>query len=140
MATVKERVAYLRGLMQGSGIGQNPNEQQVWNELLGIMEQIGDQMEQLESGHEELGEYLDAVDEDLAELENDIYELEDDDLIAVECPHCSDLVYIDSEEIFEGDDDADYELICPNCDESFFVSEEDLLISCPCCEDFDDEE
>ena len=35
MATVKERVAYLRGLMQGSGIGQNPNEQQVWNELFG---------------------------------------------------------------------------------------------------------
>ena len=53
MATVKERVAYLRGLMQGSGIGQNPNEQQVWNELLGIMEQI--MMEQLESGTKELG-------------------------------------------------------------------------------------
>ena len=38
------------------------------------------------------------MDED-SELENDIYELEDDELIAVECPHCSDLVYIDSEEI-----------------------------------------
>lgn len=139
MSTIKERVAYLRGLMQGSGVGQNANEQQVWSELLGIMDQVGEKIDQLDTDHTELGEYLDAIDEDLADLENDVYDLDDEDLVTVECPHCNDLIYIDRNEILDNaEEDADYELICPNCNESFFVDEDDLETGCPCCDDEED--
>lgn len=142
MATIKERVAYLRGLIEGSGVVQQEKEKQVWNELLGIMDQLGDELEGLESNHQELGEYLDAMDEDLADLESDIYEL-DDDFITLECPHCNDLISVDRGELLlHQEDDADFELVCPNCNESFFFDEEELIHSgCCCCdsEDLDEE-
>jgi uncharacterized protein YbaR (Trm112 family) len=140
MATIKERVAYLRGLIAGSGVGQGEKEKPVWDELLGIMDQIGDDVSELQSDHSELGEYLDAMDEDLADLESDVYELDDDDFMAVECPHCNDLIYIDPLNLLASEDeDTDFELVCPNCNEAFFLDDEDLADSGCCCCDCEDE-
>lgn len=80
--TVKERIAYVRGLIAGSDIPANGNDalRTIWENLLLVCDGLADSIGALERSHEEMEQYVEAIDLDLCELEEDLYEYEDEDL------------------------------------------------------------
>lgn len=124
--TITEKVAYLKGLMEGLGVDDTTKEGKVFNAILDILDDMALSIEDLDSSVDELSEMVDAIDEDLGSVEDDLYgdEDEDDD-------------EDDEDEELEYDEDMEiYEVTCPTCGETFNVSEEMLdagETKCPEC-------
>lgn len=154
MMTVTEKVAYLKGLVEGLDFDDDKKETKVINAVLDVLEDLALAVSDLDDEMVVVTEQLDAVDEDLADLEEVFYEeLDDcdcgcgcgpdcdcgcqdgyectcgcdcdDEMYEVECPNCGELIYFDEEIICEGKAD------CPACGEVLeFETEE-----CDCCGD-----
>lgn len=129
--TITEKVAHLKGLVEGMDFNGDNKETKVLNEILDVLEDIALTVSDLDDEMGLVTEQLDAVDEDLAELEEVFYdECEDccdceDDMYEVECPNCGETVYFDEDIIMEG------EAQCPNCG-----TELEFDVDCDCdCED-----
>ena len=143
MMTVTEKVAYLKGLVEGLDFDDDKKETKVINAVLDVLEDLALAVSDLDDEMVVVTEQLDAVDEDLADLEEVFYEELDDcdcdcddcdcgcdcdeDMYEVECPNCGELIYFDEEIILDGKAD------CPACGEvlEFEVDECD----CDCCAD-----
>ena len=116
--TITEKVAYLKGLMEGLDLDKTTKEGKVIAAMADILDDlaltVADNCDQ-----------IDAIDEDLEALEEYVYEdfdFEDDDY----------------DDLFGEDDDAgEYEFECPNCHEVVFIDEsvfeEGKEIECPNC-------
>lgn len=127
MMTVTEKVAYLKGLVEGLDFDADKKETKVINAVLDVLEDLALAVSDLDDEMVVVTEQLDAVDEDLADLEEIFYEEYDDcdcdcddcdcgcdcdeDMYEVECPNCGELIYFDEEIIGEGKAD------CPACGE-----------------------
>ncbi len=127
MATITEKVAYLKGLVEGMDIDQSTKEGKVLTAVMDVLSDLATTLEDLEDYTAELTEQVDAIDEDLDLLESDYYEeWEDDDEY---CDGCCD-------DCDEDCGDEFYDVTCPSCDTTFCVDEETLLeggIGCPNC-------
>lgn len=128
---ISEKVAYLKGLVDGLKIDETTNEGKAINAIVDVLDEMAYSINDLEESYDELAELAEDIDQDLGELEEDFYDLEeeddcnccdDDELFEVECPSCKDIVYIDDEMLIEGSID------CPNCGEKleFDFDVEDL--------------
>ena len=122
--TVTEKVAYLKGLMDGLKLDESSDETKVIKSIVDVISDIALTVSDLEDGYSELCEQIDAIDEDLDYLEQDFYEDEDDD----ECDCCHD----------DDDDEEEYyyEVTCNKCGETLCLDEDTLLsgpINCPSC-------
>ena len=142
MMTVTEKVAYLKGLVEGLDLGKDDKEKKVISAVLDVLEDLALAVSDLDDEMELVTEQLDAVDEDLADLEEVFYEeLDDcdcdcddcdcgcdcdDEMYEVECPNCGEMIYFDEEIILDG------EAECPACGE---VLEFDCECDCDCCGD-----
>jgi len=127
MATITEKVAYLKGLVEGMDIDQSTKEGKVLTAVMDVLSDLAATLEDLEDYTAELTEQVDAIDEDLDLLESDYYEdwEEDDDYCDGCCDDCD-----------EDCGDEFYDVTCPSCDTVFCVDEETLLeggIDCPNC-------
>lgn len=129
--TVTEKVAYLKGLIEGMDFDKDDKETKVLNAVLDVLEDLALTVSDLDDEMELVTEQLDAVDEDLADLEEVFYDeaedccCDDDDMYEVVCPNCGETVYFDEEIILDG------EAECPSCGE---------LLEFDCdCEDCDGE-
>ena len=114
--TITEKVAYLKGLLEGMGVDAESKEGKIWKAVMDVLADVAISVEDLEATVEEMGEQVDTIDEDLDALETEFYDDEDCD-----CDCC---------------DDEFYEITCPNCEEEFEVDEETLLdggVDCPAC-------
>lgn len=127
MATVREKIAFVRGLIEGSDLAGNDSQSRaVWNKVLDIFDAVADQLDELEIGQEELEEYLEAIDADLGDLEEEVlgHDLDDDDddddahFVEMECPRCGETVYFEEHFLFEDD----HELSCPECGEVIYAT------------------
>ncbi len=115
--TITEKVAFLKGLLEGMNVDPESNEGKLWKAVMDVLADLALSVEDLEDYSAELTEQVDAIDEDLDMLESDFYEEYDED--GCTC----------------GDDEY-YDITCPNCDEEFCVDEETLLeggVECPNC-------
>lgn len=125
MPTVKEKIAYLRGLMEGSEFYANDSHAQtIWNRLLDIMDDLADQVESLRVSQEEAEEYLEALDNDLSDVEDEVYGHDEDDeieFVEMECPNCKEIVYFEEDFLY----DDDVEISCPECGTVLYRSGED---------------
>ena len=122
--TVTEKVAYLKGLMDGLKLDESSDQTKVIKAIVDVVDDIALSICDLEDGYAELCEQIDAIDEDLDCLEQDFYEDEEDD----ECDCCCD----DDDE----EDEYYYEVTCNKCGETLCLDEDTLLsgpISCPGC-------
>lgn len=142
--TVTEKVAYLKGLMEGLSIDTEKPEGKILKAMADILDDLSVSVSDLEEDMDDIKEYVDELDDDLTEVEDIVYddaeedddsdfEDEDDedeggDFVEVECPYCGETVYFDPE-------DVDPEnIVCPSCNQGF---------SCICdecdgaCEDCD---
>ena len=134
--TTIEKVAYMKGLMEGMKIDDSTNEGKLFRMIADILEDLSKDMADMEDYVTELTEQVDAVDEDLCSLEEDFYEEYDEDDDCDDCDCCC------------GDDDEFYEVTCPSCGVEFEVDEDTLLdggVDCPGCGerldfDFSDDE
>ncbi len=121
--TTTEKVAYLKGLMEGMKLDEATNEGKLFALIAEILDDLSNNVADLEDYTAELTEQVDAVDEDLNALEEDFYEEWDED--EDECGCCCDC-----------EDGEYYDVTCPNCGEEFEVDEDTLLdggIDCPNC-------
>ncbi|MBO8142643.1 MAG: hypothetical protein H0Z37_10800 [Firmicutes bacterium] len=131
MATVKEKIAYLRGLIEGSDFwGKDAQARTVWEKMLEIFDDVADHIDELEVGQEEVEEYLEAIDADLGELEEEVFGHEHDDgpddddedddgnFVEMECPNCKETVYFEEDFLY----DNDVEVACPECGQTIYTS------------------
>ena len=118
--TTSEKVAYLKGLCEGMGIGEDSKEGKLFSVIMDILEDMALEIEDLYDEQADLEEGLDAVSEDLSDVESFIYEMDDED-----------------DEEYEFDEDSEiYETTCPNCEEEILFDEtilEDGYVKCPNC-------
>ncbi len=106
MSGIKERAAYLRGLLEGMDFVENAREKVLWEGLVNFCGEIADEMQEMEDTQNEFAEYIEAVDEDLSILEKYFYNNNAEEG--------------DSEEVVftnEYPESGDYEVVCPECGE-----------------------
>ena len=127
-----EKVAYLKGLMEGLGVDKETKEGKVFGTILDILDDMALTVSDLEDGMEIMGDQVDMIDEDLTQLQDDYYEDEDDEddydgeLYEVTCPTCKDTICIDESMLDEG------EITCPNCGEQLEFDLDGVLDDCDC--------
>ena len=130
---VKEKLSYIKGLMEGMKFDTESDGGKLFAALLDAVTDLAGEVENAQEEISGLREYAEELDEDLGAVEEDLYgeeddeEDDDDDFVEIECPHCGEEVYFD-ESI-----DPEH-IICPACGQEF---------SCVCdcgCEDDDDED
>ncbi len=117
---VKEKVAYLKGLVNGSdSLLKEPKERAVWESMVDVLDGIADAIGQMDAERAELEEYVESIDEDLTNIEDEIYSDEDEDeegsegpeYVEMECPGCKESVYFEEDLLYQDD----VEVTCPNC-------------------------
>lgn len=125
---ITEKVAYLKGLMEGMKIDTESNEGKILAAMADILEDIGLELEDLWNAQGELEDGLDVVSDDLEDVEDTVYGEdeddksfddeyyeddadEDEDCYATTCPTCEETIYFDESVLEDG------EVICPNCGE-----------------------
>ena len=124
--TVTEKVAYLKGLMEGMQLDTTTNEGKILAAVVDILADMADDLEDVASDLYDLGEDVDAISDDLSDVEDylcdDDWDDEDDD-------------YDEDEE----DDDEEplfFEVTRPACEKTITVDEDVLnlgTIQCPNC-------
>lgn len=129
---LKEKVAYLKGMVEMADINPASKEGKLTNALLQVLEEMSETIADLASANSEVCELLETIDKDLGDVESVVFDEDDDEddnwmddddegeIYEAVCPSCGEQVYIDEEMLDEG------EMICPGCGEKL---EFDLDIS-----------
>lgn len=94
--TLTEKVAYLKGLVEGIGVDETTNQGKIMKAVLDVLDDMAFTVSDLEDSTSELYEELEAVDEDLSSLEDEIYGTEEDDECDDDCCCCD-----DDEDVYE---------------------------------------
>ena len=130
--TTSEKVAYLKGLIEGYGIAADDKQGKLLSVILDILEDLSFDVEDIHDNLAELEDGLDAVSEDLEDVEEllfgddeddddfDDFDDEDDEeldtdgltLYEAQCPTCGEYVTFEESVLDEGG------IACPNCGES----------------------
>lgn len=134
--TVTEKVAYLKGLVEGLGVDEGTKEGRIIKAIVDVLDDMALSVSDMEDNLAEVSEQVDAIDEDLEDLEKDFYgdddsddddeDDDDSDYYEVTCPKCGEKVYLDEELLSDG------EMSCPNCGEKL-----EFDFGCDCCDDDD---
>ena len=108
--TITEKVAHLKGLVEGMDFDGDKKETKVLNEILDVLEDIALTVSDLDDEMGLVTEQLDAVDEIFYDECDDCCDCDsDDDMYEVKCPNCGETVYFDEDIVMEGSAE------CPNC-------------------------
>ncbi len=116
---VSEKVAYLKGLLEGMKIDESSDNGKVFKAIVDVLGEIALEIEDLTDEVMELGDGLDVVSDDLEDLEALVYDEDDED-----------------EDEDDEDDEPVYATTCPECEEEILFDEtylEDGTITCPNC-------
>ena len=132
---VKERIAYVRGLVEGSEeLQRDPATRSLWENLLAVCDGLADSISEIRSAQGEIEEYVEGIDADLEELEEEVYGYSDggndeegeagedeeasdeDDLVRAQCPRCGEETYFEEDLLY----DDKVEISCPECGEILF--------------------
>ena len=121
---VSEKVAYLKGLLEGLKIDESSETGKVFRAIADVLGEIALELEDLTDEVMELSDGLDVVSDDLEDVEEllfDGFDDEDDEpFYATTCPQCGEEVYFDEDELEDG------EIDCPNCGATLEFDAEDL--------------
>lgn len=144
-----EKLAYLKGLMEGLNLDQDAKETKVLNAVVELLEDVCDSIEDLDETVDTVIDEIDEIDEDLGEVERIVYEIDDDE-DDCGCGHHHHHHHDDEDDDDEDwdDDEPLFEAKCPNCDEDIPLTIDMLeseSINCPKCGellefDFDEDE
>ncbi len=117
---LKEKCAYIKGLMEGLELDTTTKEGKVINAMMELLTELTSTVTALDDEMDQVYDELDAIDEDMDDLEEAVYGDEDDE----------------EEDGDAEDEEAQYELTCPKCGAVTVVDEEALMseeIHCQNC-------
>ena len=129
---MKEKAAYLRGLIEGLGIDETTKEGKVIKAMSELLGELAEAVDGIDEDVSRAYDQINDVSEELEDLEADLYEDDDEDDEDDE----------PEEDDADEDDNADvagepyYEVACPACGKTVYVSEDDLDAGeaiCPSC-------
>ena len=115
---ISEKIAYLKGLMEGMNVDTESNEGKLFAAVVDVLDEIALEVEDLTDEVMELGDGLDVISDDLSDVEDIVYDDDDDDDeddeddeddYATTCPECEEEIFFDDTMLEDG------EIICPNC-------------------------
>ncbi len=139
--TLTEKVAYIRGLMEGMEVDKESKEMKIISAVVDLLDDMALTVCDLEDAQAELEEYVEELDEDLGAIEEDIYGEDECDCCDGDCDCCDDDC--------DCDDGFNYKTECPVCGEDVLLDDEilrDGAFECPHCgetidfgEDLEDE-
>ncbi len=127
-----EKVAYIRGLMEGLELDENQKEVKVLDAVVELLDDMAASLSELEEGYQDMADQLDEVDADLGDLEEEYYGGGCDCDCDCDCDDDED----DDDDDFEDEDGFYYEVTCPSCNETICLSEDIIAegsIDCPNC-------
>lgn len=141
MSLISEKVAYLRGLMEGMGLDENDNTTKLFDAVVDALDDIATELSDMEEAHEDLECYIEEVDEALGDVEEFVYGDEDCDCdcdccddnensIEVTCPACGENIVIDVDAI-----DENGQVDCPACGETLEFEIDECACDCDDCND-----
>ena len=122
---MKEKAAYLRGLIEGLGIDETTKEGKVIKAMSELLGELAEAVDGIDEDVTRAYDQINDLSEELEDLEADLYEDDEDDEDDEEPEE-------EEEDTEEDDNDDDiasepfYEVACPNCGETVYVSEDDL--------------
>ena len=123
---VTEKVAYLKGLIEGSDLKLGVKEEKIFNALIEVIDDMAQVLTECDDDLTALYDQVDELEDEIADIEDDLDVLFDDE----------DYDY-DDEDDYDEDDDPLYEVDCPECGRSFSIDEDTLLngndLKCPFC-------
>lgn len=139
--TVKEKAAYVKGLIEGLELDEAKKETKAIAAIVDWLESMSSSFGNLEEDVDDICEQLSIMDEDLCDVEKEVFgddceecDCDDDDeeFYEVKCPSCGEVSCFDEDTLCDGQID------CPNCGE---VLEFDLsdIEGCDCGCDCDPE-
>lgn len=143
--TISEKVAYLKGMMEGMELDTEKGNGKLLAKIVEILDDMALEIEDLSDEAVQLRDYCDELDSDLGDVEEYLLdEAESDDCSCEGCEGCDG--YNEDDFDFEDDDDDEYdedeeddddiiEAMCPECGEEIFfdldIDPEDII--CPSC-------
>jgi len=143
--SMKEKSAYLKGLLEGLSLDETKPETKIIAKLIDVIDDMAEEIEELTEDVETLNDYIEEIDEDLGEVEEIVYDIDDDD-----CDCCCDDDDCDCDCCCDDDDcDCDCEgeffcAMCPACGEKIYFDEscDPEEVVCPSCQSplIDDED
>lgn len=125
--TTGEKVAFVKGLVEGAELKLGENEKKVLDNVLEILGELAEDVSCLHDDVDELFQTTDDLSEALDYLGDVVFEdiddedYDDDPMYEVECANCHQIIHLDEEAICSGD------VSCPNCGEKL---EFDLECEC----------
>ena len=124
--TTSEKVAYLKGLMEGMGLDADSKEAKLFGVIADILGDMALDIEDVENDLYDLGEDVDAISDDLSDVEDYLFDDEDGD----------DEDWDDEDSDYDYDEPQFFEVTCPACDNTITIDEDVLnlgSIQCPQC-------
>jgi DNA-directed RNA polymerase subunit RPC12/RpoP len=124
--SAREKIAYLRGLIEGQNIAENAGVSKFHEALLGALEAIAEELDDISFDQDDLREYVEDIEDEMASISDGFHERGDDEEDDGE----------DSPELY-GEEEEYEPVTCPECGKDFFYQpdayddDEDLL--CPHC-------
>ena len=126
---LNEKVAYIKGLMDGLELDLTTKEGKVLAAVVEAMEAMAKKVTSMDEEVGDLYDEVDAISEDLSNVEEYLWDDEDEDeeedgeepeeyedgLYEITCPACGEVVCVDEEML------TDENLACPNCGTKFEV-------------------
>ena len=121
--TIAEKVAHLKGVMEGMELDASTKEGKLFTAIADILDDMAMDIADLQDSQEQLSDYVDEIDYDLGDVEEELFgeddeyddydEDEDDeefgcDFVEAVCPDCKKTF------CFEADADPD-DVVCPHC-------------------------
>lgn len=137
--TVNEKVAYIKGLMEGLDFKPDTSEKKILSLVVDLLADMCEADDSISDRMDNLEQYLSELDSDLGDVEEllcdpDPDDDDDDDDDGDDDPDDDD--NDDDDDGDDGDDDDIFEVECPNCGETVYF-DSSLLdkkeIRCPAC-------
>ncbi|MDR1620660.1 MAG: hypothetical protein LBS18_08385 [Clostridiales bacterium] len=119
MSYIKEKVSYLKGLLDGLHIGDDPQSKLI-AAMIEVMDNIADVIDDNEATIDELDECISDIYLTLDGMEEaDAHDFPDEDtFVEVTCPHCHEVISFDEDMLAQNKD-----LICPACNKKVAFAE-----------------
>lgn len=112
---ISEKVAYLKGLMEGMKVDTESDEGKLFAAIVDVLGEMALEIEDLTDEVVELGDGLDVISDDLSDVEDVVYDEDEDEddeeeeCYATTCPECEEEIFFDDTMLEDG------EIECPNC-------------------------
>ena len=132
--TVSEKVAYLKGLIDGMNFDADSKNGKLFNAISDILEDLAGNVLELKEDSLEMAENIDALSDDLADVEDLVYgeDEEEDERSVPGCGYCCG----GSADGEEEEEPVFFDVTCQSCGKTITVDEDvfDLgTVQCPHC-------